>query len=230
MEIDNFWNELHQRIGRFDLLTHPFYVAWTHGELKQSELADYAVNYYSHVAAFPQYLETLAARLPAGQTKELVMQNREEELGCNAPDKRSHADLWLDFATAVGGAADGCESQYPEISHLVEHFYEVARNGTELEALSAFYAYESQVPAVADSKERGLQEYYSVDPRGRYYFALHKTYDLHHARVWRDEISRLLEKHPDQQGQVLSAAEKSAQMLWLALDGIERVRLQKRSA
>ncbi|PYJ98970.1 MAG: pyrroloquinoline quinone biosynthesis protein PqqC, partial [Verrucomicrobia bacterium] len=48
-EIDNDIAEKH-------LLKHPFYLAWTRGELSREALADYARQYYHHVTAFPTYL------------------------------------------------------------------------------------------------------------------------------------------------------------------------------
>src|SRR5437762_401991 len=41
------------------LLKHPFYLAWTRGELSKEALADYARQYYHHVAAFTTYLSAV---------------------------------------------------------------------------------------------------------------------------------------------------------------------------
>jgi pyrroloquinoline-quinone synthase len=38
------------------LLKHPFYVAWTKGELNLTDLQLYAQRYFAHVLAFPTYL------------------------------------------------------------------------------------------------------------------------------------------------------------------------------
>ena len=43
------------------LLKHPFYLAWTRGELSKEALTDYARQYYHHVAAFPTYLSAVHA-------------------------------------------------------------------------------------------------------------------------------------------------------------------------
>lgn len=231
VNLNAFWDEVEQRIAAFDLLKHPFYVAWAMGELTRDELKDYASNYYHHVAAFPDYLQKLADRLQPCTTRDIVLENREEELGCNARDKRTHADLWLDFAEGVG--ADREEvikgNPYPEVVNLVEHFEKVAGNGSVLEALCGFYAYESQVPAVADSKEQGLKERYGADDRTSHYFTLHKTYDIHHSRVWKDQISKYLERNPGEANKGLEAIEGAARALWTALDGVEKVRVEKRA-
>src|SRR5438128_532591 len=44
---------LHQRLLKYDLLSHPFYKAWSAGDLQREELREYAQDYYHHVEAFP---------------------------------------------------------------------------------------------------------------------------------------------------------------------------------
>lgn len=95
------------------------------------------------------------------------------------------------------------------------------------EALAAFYAYESQVPRVAKEKARGLLEMYGADEKTCRYFRLHGTVDVHHAQVWRRQLSRLLEQNPQAAGAALSAGENAAKALWTALDGIEARRMAK---
>ena len=80
-------------LARYDLLTHPFYTAWTRGELTREQLHFYGEQYLAHVAAFPTYLTALHARLPEGPTRRAVLNNAFEE----EADGRSHADLWRDF-------------------------------------------------------------------------------------------------------------------------------------
>ncbi|HTV07041.1 MAG TPA: hypothetical protein VME86_16855, partial [Acidobacteriaceae bacterium] len=48
--------EIDARVARQHLLQHPFYQAWSRGELSMDALRDYATQYYQHVAAFPTYL------------------------------------------------------------------------------------------------------------------------------------------------------------------------------
>ena len=49
-------SELNNKLDRFHLLNHPFYVAWEKGELTQEILQDYAEQYYQHIKAFPRYI------------------------------------------------------------------------------------------------------------------------------------------------------------------------------
>ncbi len=93
--------------------------------------------------------------------------------------------------------------------------------GSDEEVLAAFYAYESQVPRVAQEKERGLREMYGADDKTCGYFSLHATADVYHSRVWRKQLEKRVSVSPENAEKALNAAENAARMLWRALDGIE---------
>ena len=63
MNTEQFFQQLETRIAKYDLLCHPFYKAWSAGELTKEDLRAYAQDYYHHVKAFPTYLAELAVRL-----------------------------------------------------------------------------------------------------------------------------------------------------------------------
>ena len=48
-----FFRELDARVAKYDLLCHPFYKAWSEGQLTREDLREYALDYYEHVRAFP---------------------------------------------------------------------------------------------------------------------------------------------------------------------------------
>jgi pyrroloquinoline-quinone synthase len=232
MQLDSFWQELERRIAPYDLLCHPFYQAWTAGKLTHDDLRSYAVQYYPHVAAFPEYLGSLAERLPQGPTRSAILMNRADELGEGSPDGRSHAELWLDFAEGMGAEVASAQTAepIPEVAGLMSHFRRLAEDGETAEALAAFYTYESQVPRVAREKARGLKEMYGADEPTCRYFTLHTRADVHHAQVWRELVERQLATasfHTVER--TLQVAEETARTLWQALDGIERER-QARAA
>ena len=112
-------------------------------------------------------------------------------------------------------------SPVPEIRQLIRYFNQVASEGTPEEALAAFYAYESQVPRIAQEKERGLREMYGADDKTCGYFALHATADVYHSQVWKKQLEKGIEAHPENADAALDAAENAARMLWQALDGID---------
>ena len=222
-----FWTEMDTRIAKHDLLCHPFYQAWSAGELAQDDLRDYATQYFHHVAAYPAYLSALHSRLDDGELRRAVLRNLcDEEI-----DGRAHSELWLDFAEGMGAARKEVRQSIPlsEVSGLVRHFKEVASTGSVAAALAAMYAYESQVPRVAIAKAKGLHELYGADAKTCGYFKLHQTADVHHSQVWREQIESVLGNDPAAAQESLEAAEEAASALWKALDGIERERLAKRT-
>jgi len=217
-----FWTELHTRVAAFDLLAHPFYQAWSAGQLSAQDLRHYAADYYPHVAAFPAYLSALHSRLPDGELRRAVLRNlAEEEI-----EGRAHSELWLDFAEGMGADREEvrCREALDEVSGLLATFRDIANNSTTPECLAAFYAYESQVPQVAEAKWQGLERHYGADARTGGYFRLHRTADIRHAGVWRALLTTALEQDPGLAASALSAAERAAEALWKALDGIERER------
>lgn len=217
-----FWTDLHARVANFDLLKHPFYQAWSAGQLSAEDLRHYAADYYPHVAAFPAYLSALHSRLPDGELRRAVLRNlAEEEI-----EGRAHSELWLDFAEGMGADREQvrCRAALSEVSTLLATFRGLANHATTPECLAAFYAYESQVPRVAEAKWRGLEQHYGADARTGGYFRLHRTADVRHAGVWRALLTAALEKDPQFAAAALSAAERAAAALWKALDVIERER------
>jgi pyrroloquinoline-quinone synthase len=223
MTTAEFFQQLDSRIAKYDLLCHPFYKAWSAGRLTRDDLREYAEDYYHHVEAFPSYLAALGLRLEDGELRRAVLANMCDEKGSEGEGKKSvpHSDLWLDFVEGMGSTRNlEWHSPVPEIRQLIRHFHQVASEGTLEEALAAFYAYESQVPKIAGEKQRGLREMYGADDKTCGYFALHATADVYHSRVWRKQLEKRIETHPETAEAALDAAESAALLLWQALDGI----------
>src|SRR6266704_2382848 len=92
--LDSIDNEIADK----HLLKHPFYLAWTRGELSKEALADYARQYYHHVAAFPTYLSAVHAKCDDQATRKQLLNNLiDEEAG-----SPNHPDLWKKFADGLG--------------------------------------------------------------------------------------------------------------------------------
>jgi pyrroloquinoline-quinone synthase len=205
MNTQEFLTELDGRIAKYDLLCHPFYKAWAAGELSREDLHVYGREYFHHVDAFPSYLSEFAERTASESLRRAVVANRDEELGVNGAP--SHAALWLDFIEGMGGERHAApEPLVPELEQLIDSFHVVSSEGAPEEALAAFYAYESQVPRVAAEKARGL---------------LHTTADVYHSRVWKNQLTKLVENDSAAADRALIAAENAARALWNALGGIE---------
>jgi pyrroloquinoline-quinone synthase len=221
--MSDFFAALDARIARYDLLQHPFYQAWSKGELTRDELRQYASEYWHHVSAFPTYLSALHARLDDAPLRRTVLENLADEEGL--PAGRAHSDLWMDFAAGMGADAAAVRDRalQAETAALIAHF-RAAMQEPPASALAALYTYESRVPAIARTKAEGLKQHYGADKSTARYFTLHQTADVHHAQVWRDAIENELMAHPESTDAALDAAEATAAALWNTLSGIERER------
>jgi len=216
MELQAFLTALEERIARYDLLCHPYYKAWTAGQLTREDLREYA-------AAFPTYLSALHSRLEDGEVRRAVLRNLyEEEI-----DGRAHSELWLDFAEGMGADREAVRARepLPEVNALIAEFRRGALEGSTAEALAAFYAYESQIPRIAKQKADGLAQHYGADAKTCGYFELHQFADVEHSDVWRELLSAEIADHPGRAEAALESAEAAAKSLWHALDGMEARRM-----
>jgi pyrroloquinoline-quinone synthase len=233
VDIRVFLSRLDNCIHKYDLLCHPFYKAWSAGQLTRDDLREYAEDYYHHVQAFPTYLAELGIRLEEGELRRAVLANMTAEKGGEdsfGEPERAHSALWLDFMEGMGGSRLPRRKPAREIRELVAWFHRVASAGTAEEALAAFYAYESQVPRIAQEKDRGLRDLYGADERTRAYFTLHTRADVFHSQVWRKQLEKRIKARPETAEKALTAAENAAKALWKALDGIEARRLARVAA
>jgi len=180
----DYVSEIDQRIAGKSLLQHPFYQAWSKGELSKEALSDYARQYYHHVAAFPTYLSQVHAVTGDQPTRRMILQNLiDEEAGTP-----NHPELWLMFAESLGVTIESAKNAelYPETQALIDSFRSECSKGTT-EGLTALYCYESQIPAVSESKIAGLKEFYGMsDPKGYAYFKVHIEADKEHSAVERE--------------------------------------------
>lgn len=166
------------------LLKHPFYLAWARGELSKDALTDYAKQYYHHVAAFPTYLSAVHANCDDQPTRRQILQNLiDEEAG-----SPNHPEFWKQFAGALG-ANDVDAAMESETRNLVDTFRSVCRDESTADGLAALYAYESQIPAICESKIDGLKKHYGFnDPKGYEYFSVHIEADKEHSAAEREML------------------------------------------
>ncbi len=228
MEVSAFWQKAGEEIAKYDLLKHPFYQAWSAGELTKDDLKFYAEQYFHQVSGFPTYLTSLHARLPEGAMRRDVLANAYEE-ECEGV---AHSQLWLRFAEGMGGSDANLSEKtpIPEMKDLVDTFRALAKEAPVASAFGALFAYESQVPKIAAEKRSGLQKFYGADDRACSYFTLHEKADIHHANVWRKIISALVAEDGRHAEEVLEGISSAARALWTALDGIERDRPNRKPA
>jgi pyrroloquinoline-quinone synthase len=217
--MNKYINTIDNDVAAKHLLTHPFYLAWTRGELSWEALQDYARQYYHHVATFPTYLSAVHAKCDDQATRKTLLNNLiDEEAG-----SPNHPELWLQFAEGLGiGASEVRKAEkWPETKGLIDAFRSVCRDGSTAEGLAALYAYESQIPAICESKIDGLKKHYGfADPDHYEYFSVHIEADLEHSAAER----RLLGTHTDKQNfeSVRAAVNRILDALWDMLSGVCR--------
>jgi pyrroloquinoline-quinone synthase len=206
-----------QQIAAKHLLTHPFYLAWTRGELSKEALTDYAQQYYHHVAAFPTYLSAVHAKCDDQPTRRQLLANLiDEEAG-----EPNHPELWLQFAEALGTSRGEVRAivPQPETIALIETFRTECRGDATANGLGALYAYESQIPAVSQSKIDGLKKHYGFnDPKQFEYFSVHVEADREHAAAERE----MLAEHVTDENalSVQASVERVLDALWNLLSGV----------
>jgi pyrroloquinoline-quinone synthase len=214
-----FITAIDDQIGGRKLLLHPFYQRWTAGTLSREALAEYATQYYHHVAAFPTYLSAVHANTEEMETRRQILANLVDEEAGNP----NHPELWLRFAEGVGVRRDDAQhaALWQETRELIHTFKSVCGGGGTAQGLAALYAYESQIPAVAESKIEGLRTHYGIDnPRALAYFEVHIQADREHSRVERDLLAWYVNE--TNAPAVMQSVEKVLAALWEMLSGVER--------
>lgn len=206
-----------------DLLTHPFYQAWSAGELRAEDLARYAEQYRFQVTALPELLRRARSLTGDAETESELSRNLDDEEGRTGV---AHARLWEAFGAAVGAVAEA--SPLPETRASAESLAELVGED-EVTALGALWAYEVQTARVADTKETGLKCYGVDSPTALRFFRLHGELDVHHARGLLESIARCIARGASLEA-AKAAVERSSQAQWTFLDGAERLRQARLAA
>lgn len=216
----SFLNELDAIIAQRHMLSHPFYQAWSAGELSLETLRHYARQYYHHVITFPRYLSNVHANCEDGQTRQVILENLiEEERG-----PENHPELWLRFGEALGDTREQVQSAIPlpETEAAVGTFLRLTREGSVAEGLAALYAYESQIPEVSKTKTEGLKKFYGVtNLRGTAYFTVHEEADVRHAAQERELLASLSNTDITRR-KARTSVRLALEAAWQLLDGIAR--------
>jgi pyrroloquinoline-quinone synthase len=200
------------------LLDHTFYTRWTAGTLSRGELQEYARQYYHYAAAFPTFLSAIHAQSDDLEMRQYLLENLiEEERG-----GENHPELWLRFCEALGLDRDEVKSgaMNDATRALIACMRGLARDGQAHEGLSALYAYESQIPAVAKAKIAGLAEWYGIEaPRDIAFFSVHETADILHSATSRELLERLCDDH-GKRAEAEAATRKTLDALYGFLDAV----------
>jgi pyrroloquinoline-quinone synthase len=181
-------------ISRYDLLQHPFYVAWSEGTLPVEALKSYASEYGNFIG-----------RVGAGWRA-----FGEETI---AVEEDEHAVLWGEFAQALGTQVQA--PKVAEVTHLtntVDGYF-----ADPVTARGALYAFEAQQPFTSASKLEGLDTHYTaLGAEVRPYFEIHVN-DTAEPALILEQLNTLSEGEQDR---AVAACEDTCKALYDALSGI----------
>jgi pyrroloquinoline-quinone synthase len=142
------------------LLDHPFYQAWTRGEISPETLAAYHKAYTAFIKRIPFWWSTAAAG--AGDSSPLARTIiREEE---------SHIPLWESWGKDLPPSAS-----VTNLQSTIDAFDALSPAAL----LGALQAFEIQQPDVARTKKEGLLQHYGFSPDVLTYFDEHQKEEKH---------------------------------------------------
>jgi pyrroloquinoline-quinone synthase len=186
-------HQLDTVLEKWNLLSHPFYQAWSAGTLPVDALKVYASEYGAFIETLPQGWATLND-----------METADEE--------REHAEMWNSFASALG--AKVATPQIAQTKELVKTSGKLFADSAS--ALGAMYAFEAQQPGTAQSKLQGLKAHYHLPAEVEPYFEVHSA-NWHESEKILKQIEALSSEN---QKDALAACEQMGESLWNALTGI----------
>lgn len=198
------------------LLKHPFYLAWSKGELPIGTLRDYAGQYYHFESNFPRYVATAYAQLRRPQDRRQLLENLVDEEGRDP----THPELWLDFAEGIGASRRQTQSApaAPATRDLLACYEREGRRGAG-PSLAALYAYESIFPEVAAEKSRGLRANYGITDRATHeFFRVHTGADVAHSRAERGLLAAEMGRSARAGSTAYAAAARTIDAWWGFLD------------
>ena len=210
-----FSQELNKKLDQYHLLNHPFYKSWNEGKLTREIIKDYAEQYYQHVKAFPRYISATHSICEDIEKRKILLENLQDEENPNA----DHPKLWKNFALAMGADADKIEDVKREwfTNDMIENFFHQARK-SYAEGLASLYTYERQIPEIAETKIRGLKNFYGVTSKeGLEFFEAHKAADVIHRKECEKLLDALSEEEKDK---AEKASVLTARYLWNFLSGM----------
>jgi pyrroloquinoline-quinone synthase len=147
----------------------------------------------------------------------VILENLNDEEGVT--HGKSHPELWLQFAEAMGAERQATQTAQGReaIQNVVSTFFRLAHSSFP-EGLGALYAYEHQVPEIAESKITGLKERYDVhSPNALAFFEVHRQADVEHRAALEQLLDGLSVK---EQALALKAAREAATALWNFLSDV----------
>jgi pyrroloquinoline-quinone synthase len=199
------------------LLTHSFYTKWVAGTLPKEALQEYARQYYAFESSFPRFLSAIHSRSERPDVRGALLENLWDEEHGTA----NHAELWLRFAEGIGVERESVRgAEWNHASRALVDSYRTASTEAPVAAgVAAIYAYERQVPRVAQAKIEGLRAHYGITSGPALaFFETHATLDVEHSDAERRIVAELGPKHEEE---ILAATSDALDAWWGFLSAVD---------
>jgi pyrroloquinoline-quinone synthase len=172
------------------LLNHPFYQAWSRGELTLNQLQGYAKEYYWVAKHVPVVMEAIQKNMPRG-----ISSHQKGIFEHNAREEADHIGLWERFASALGITQAELETYEPSetVMDAVYSIVEQAEQGFE-EGVAAMYAFECELSAISETKIEGLQKFYGLNSEDAHAYFHEHLAEEKHLCFWRNLLNNFSEK------------------------------------
>lgn len=167
-------------IASKSLLKHPFYVAWSKGELTLDDMKAYAKEYFQLVRRVPAIVE---------RVRDLAQDHKEElvdHIESNLQDEKDHIELWKRFALSLGISEEELLAHQPSQKALdaVNGLEQAAEEGTFEEAVATMYALERELPEISKTKKEGLSRFYGLESEDAHIYFDEHLEEEDHFKVW----------------------------------------------
>jgi len=180
---------------QYNLLNHPFYVAWNEGRLTREQMSVYASEY-------GRFIQLISEGWQAVGEAEIAKEEGEHHL------------LWKSFGSSLDANKSNTPNAVPEVDELV---FSVKKSfQSHATALGALYAFEAQQPATASSKLQGLKDHYTAWRADETYFRVHES-DFEEPALLEGKINSLSTEH---HFAAARACSDTCRLLWNALTGV----------
>ena len=214
----SFIEQVDAQIEKHHLLNHPFYQAWSAGELDVTVIREYAAQYSKHVSSFPRYLSSIHTNCDDIHVRQVLLENLvDEEMGTE-----NHPELWMRFAEGMGNSRNNVKKTVAmeETRQLVNTFMKLSKEQRFHIGLAALYCYESMQPEISETKKNGLKKFYGIDDEKTLkFFTVHMHADKWHREVLRKLIAEL-NNSKEKQAETMAAIDEALHALNNFLTGM----------
>ncbi len=179
--------------SKYNLLDHPFYLAWNEGKLSPEQLGLYAEQY-------GLFIQLISKGWEIANEKNIAIEEQEHYL------------LWQNFGESLNKKKTN--TLLPAVDKLINTTKE--NYNSYAASLGTLYAFEAQQPATATSKLEGLKKHYSNWHVDETYFKIHAD-DIEEPALLEEKISVL---SANDKLIAANACETTCLLLWDALTDI----------